>query len=273
MAVGQPGGPPSGLYSGLSGTSCEYDTAQAFIEAGAEPDILVVRNLTPDGIRQSIAEMERRIATAQIIMLPGGLSGGDEPEGSGKLIAAAFRNPVLAEAVHQLLYQRDGLMLGICNGFQALIKLGLLPWGEISEPTADSPTLALNRIGRHVSCYVTTRVDSNRSPWLQFTNPGDLHRIPVSHGEGRFVASEQQIIDLAKGGQIATRYVDLNGQPSYRTAFNPSGSLAAVEGIISPDGRVFGKMGHSERQGRYLAKNIPGEKDQRLFAGGVAYFR
>jgi len=255
------------------GTSCEYDTAQAFIEAGAEPDILVVRNLTPDGIRQSIAEMERRIATAQIIMLPGGLSGGDEPEGSGKLIAAAFRNPVLAEAVHQLLYQRDGLMLGICNGFQALIKLGLLPWGEISEPTADSPTLALNRIGRHVSCYVTTRVDSNRSPWLQFTNPGDLHRIPVSHGEGRFVASEQQIIDLAKGGQIATRYVDLNGQPSYRTAFNPSGSLAAVEGIISPDGRVFGKMGHSERQGRYLAKNIPGEKDQRLFAGGVAYFR
>ena len=171
--------------------------------------------------------MERRIATAQIIMLPGGLSGGDEPEGSGKLIAAAFRNPVLAEAVHQLLYQRDGLMLGICNGFQALIKLGLLPWGEISEPTADSPTLALNRIGRHVSCYVTTRVDSNRSPWLQFTNPGDLHRIPVPR-RGRFVASEQQIMTWLKVVD-RHRYVDLNGQPSYRTAFNPSGSLAAVE--------------------------------------------
>jgi len=255
------------------GTNCEYDSARAFSRAGADPDILIVRNLTPEDIRQTMEEMARRIARAQIIMLPGGFSGGDEPEGSGKFIAAAFHNPAVTDAVHQLLKQRDGLMLGVCNGFQALIKLGLLPYGEISELETDSPTLTFNQIGRHVSCYVTTQIVSNRSPWLQFTQPGELHQIPVSHGEGRFVASTSLLRIMAMRDQIATRYVDLSGQPSGLTAFNPNGSMAAIEGITSPDGRIFGKMGHSERQGPLLARNIPGEKDQRIFAGGVAYFR
>ena len=255
------------------GTNCEYDSARAFRLAGAEPDVLIVRNLTPADISSTMAEMEKRIAQAQIIMLPGGFSGGDEPEGSGKFIAAAFHNPAVTEQVRSLLQHRDGLILGICNGFQALIKLGLLPCGDISELSADSPTLTFNRIGRHASCYVATRIASNRSPWLRMTDIDDLHQIPVSHGEGRFVASQELISQLARQGQIATQYVDTNGQPSYLTAFNPNASLAAIEGITSPDGRIFGKMGHSERQGSLIARNIPGEKDQRLFEAGVAYFR
>ncbi len=255
------------------GTNCEYDTARAFAAAGARPDVLVVRNLTAAAIQETLAEMEQRIARAQIIMIPGGFSGGDEPEGSGKFIAAALRNPAVTEQVRRLLQQRDGLMLGICNGFQALIKLGLLPYGDIMEIESTSPTLTFNQIGRHVSCYTATKIVANRSPWLQLTQVGDIHQIPVSHGEGRFVASAEQISDLAVRGQIATQYVDLAGNPSYLTAFNPNGSLAAIEGITSPDGRILGKMGHSERYNQYLAQNIPGSKDQQLFAAGVAYFR
>ncbi len=254
------------------GTNCEWDTARAFARAGADPDILVVRNLTPSDIRQTMDEMVKRIGKSQIIMLPGGFSGGDEPEGSGKFITAAFRNPAVAEATRQLLGQRDGLMLGICNGFQALIKLGLLPYGDIRDLDAQSPTLTFNRIGRHVSCYVTTQVTSNRSPWMMQTQTGDLHQIPVSHGEGRFVANDAWLAQLIQNDQIATRYVDLTGQPTYDTAFNPNASVAAIEGITSPDGRILGKMGHSERQASGLAKNIHGDKDQRIFEAGVAYF-
>ncbi len=255
------------------GTNTEYDTARAFAKAGADPDVLVVRNLSPDAIRQTMAEMEKRIAQAQIIMLPGGFSGGDEPEGSGKFIAAAFHNPAVTEEVRKLLQHRDGLILGICNGFQALIKLGLLPFGDIGELTQDSPTLTFNRIGRHASCYVTTKIRSSRSPWLSFTQPGDLHQVPISHGEGRFAASPELISQMAAQDQIAAQYVDASGQPSHLTVFNPNGSLGAIEAISSPDGRILGKMGHSERKGPLLARNIPGEKDQRIFEAGIAYFR
>ena len=216
--------------------------------------------------------MEKRIAQAQIIMLPGGFSGGDEPEGSGKFIAAAFRNPAVTEQVRRLLKQRDGLILGICNGFQALIKLGLLPFGDIGELMHDSPTLTFNRIGRHVSCYVTTRICSNQSPWLINTQPGDLHQIPVSHGEGRFVASPALLSQLAAARPDRHPICRSRRPAILPTAFNPNGSLGAVEGMTSPDGRIFGKMGHSERIGPWLAKNIPGDKDQRLFQAGVAYF-
>ncbi|MBP1757745.1 MAG: phosphoribosylformylglycinamidine synthase [Firmicutes bacterium] len=255
------------------GTNCEYDSSKAFTDAGAEVEILVVRNRTPDDITQTLSAMEKAIGKAQIIMLPGGFSGGDEPEGSGKFIAAALRNPAISEQIRMLLKHRDGLMLGICNGFQALVKLGLLPYGDIVELTTDSPTLTFNRIGRHVSSYVTTKIADNRSPWLMYTQPGDLHQIPVSHGEGRFAANPDVLKQLIENRQIATQYVDLSGRPTDLTAFNPNGSIAAIEGIISPDGRIFGKMGHSERRGDLLARNIPGEKDQKLFAAGVAYFR
>jgi phosphoribosylformylglycinamidine synthase len=254
------------------GTNCEYDSSKAFTDSGAEVEILVVRNRTPDDIAQTLSAMERAIGKAQIVMLPGGFSGGDEPEGSGKFIAAALRNPAISEQIRHLLKHRDGLMLGICNGFQALVKLGLLPYGDIVELTADSPTLTFNRIGRHVSSYVITKIADNRSPWLMYTQPGDLHQIPVSHGEGRFAANPDVLKQLIENRQIATQYVDLFGRPTDLTAFNPNGSIAAIEGIISPDGRIFGKMGHSERRGDLLARNIPGEKDQKLFAAGVAYF-
>ncbi|NLW11863.1 MAG: phosphoribosylformylglycinamidine synthase, partial [Clostridiaceae bacterium] len=254
------------------GTNCEYDTQKAFENAGASTDILVVRNLTHQAITETIAVMERRIAKAQIIMLPGGFSGGDEPEGSGKFIAAALRNPALTEQIRILLQKRDGLMLGICNGFQALVKLGLLPYGDITDLTSDSPTLTFNSIGRHVSTYVTTRVVSNRSPWLALTKQDELYQIPVSHGEGRFTASPEILSKLIEADQVATQYVDLNGRPSIETAYNPNGSVAAIEGIISADGRIFGKMGHSERYGTDIAKNIPGNKDQHLFEAGVKWF-
>jgi phosphoribosylformylglycinamidine synthase len=254
------------------GTNCEYDSRRAFELAGAETEILVLRNLTPADIAASVAAMERRIAQAQIIMLPGGFSAGDEPEGSGKFIAAVFRNPRLQEAVMRLLRERDGLMLGICNGFQALIKLGLVPYGEIRQLNADAPTLTFNTIGRHVSCLVRTKVVSQLSPWLAGMELGAQHTVAVSHGEGRFVANPEQLKLMAKNGQIATQYVDLEGNPSNEMPFNPNGSVAAIEGITSPDGRVFGKMGHSERKGANLYRNVPEAKEQPIFDAGVKYF-
>ena len=254
------------------GTNCEYDTARAFERAGAQPDVLVVKNLSPAAIEETIARMEAAIRQAQIVMLPGGFSGGDEPDGSGKVIATTFRNPRVADAVTELLEQRDGLMLGICNGFQALIKLGLVPTGSIRELRDSDPTLTFNTLGRHVSRMVYTRVTSVKSPWLSGCAAGDIHCVPVSHGEGRFVADEATLKQLAANGQIATQYVDPEGRPSADILWNPNGSVCAVEGITSPDGRVFGKMAHSERSGDDLYKNVPGEKDQRIFISGVRYF-
>ena len=254
------------------GTNCEYDTARAFERAGAQPDVLVVKNLSPAAIEETIARMEGAIRQAQIVMLPGGFSGGDEPDGSGKFIATTFRNPRVADAVTELLEQRDGLMLGICNGFQALIKLGLVPTGSIRELRDSDPTLTFNTLGRHVSRMVYTRVTSVKSPWLSGCAAGDIHCVPVSHGEGRFVADEATLKQLAANGQIATQYVDPEGRPSADILWNPNGSVCAVEGITSPDGRVFGKMAHSERSGDDLYKNVPGEKDQRIFISGVRYF-
>ncbi len=254
------------------GTNCEYDTAKAFEKAGGQADVLVLRNLTPNDIGESIRIMMEKIQNSQIIIIPGGFSAGDEPEGSGKFIATAFRNPYISEAVMDLLKNRDGLMLGICNGFQALIKLGLVPYGEIRDMKDDSPTLTYNSIGRHVSCMVNTRISSNLSPWFSNVNTGDIHTIAVSHGEGRFVAREDEIRSLAAKGQIATQYVDLNGNVARDIRYNPNGSMAAIEGITSPDGRVLGKMGHSERIGSNVVINVPGEKDQKLFEAGVGYF-
>lgn len=255
------------------GTNCEYDTAKAFERAGAQVNTLIFKNLTSKEIEESIEAMVKGIADAQIIMLPGGFSGGDEPDGSGKFIATAFRNPRVKEAVNDLLKVRDGLMLGVCNGFQALIKLGLVPYGEIVDMDDNSPTLTFNNIGRHVSQMVETKVVSTLSPWFNNLKVGDIHTIPVSHGEGRFVAPEQTIVELANRGQIATQYVDDQGRATMEMPFNPNGSLYAVEGITSPDGRVLGKMGHSERIGQHVSKNVPGVKDQRLFEAGVGYFK
>ena len=255
------------------GTNCEVDTARAFQKAGADVDILVVKNLSPQDIEETIARMEKAIREAQIVMLPGGFSGGDEPEGSGKFIATTLRNPRIAQAVTDLLEARDGLMLGICNGFQALMKLGLAPYGKITDPKEDDPTLTFNTLGRHVSRMVYTRVSSVKSPWLMGVNPGDIHAIPVSHGEGRFVADEKHLRQLMENGQISTQYVDINGCVSGDIQWNPNGSVCAIEGILSPDGRVFGKMGHSERKGKHLYKNVPGPKDQQLFESGVKYYQ
>lgn len=255
------------------GTNCEYDTARVFEKAGGVADVFVVRNLTGSDVSYSMREMEKRIKASQIVMIPGGFSGGDEPEGSGKFIATAFRNPLVKDAVMELLKNRDGLMLGICNGFQALIKLGLVPYGEIRDLEDDSPTLTFNTIGRHVSCMAYTRIASNKSPWFANVNVGDVHTIALSHGEGRFTASPEQIAALAANGQIATQYVNLDGNATYDIEWNPNGSVEAVEGITSPDGRVLGKMGHSERIGKNIAKNVPGEKDQQLFKAGVEYFK
>lgn len=254
------------------GTNCEYDTARAFEKAGAEADVLVVKNLSAAAIEETIERMEKAIRQAQIIMLPGGFSGGDEPDGSGKFIATTFRNPRVADAVAELLQKRDGLMLGICNGFQALIKLGLVPYGEIRDITDSDPTLTFNTLGRHVSRMVYTRVTSVKSPWMSGWEAGDIHAVPVSHGEGRFVADEQTVRTLLANGQIATQYVTPEGVPSGDIDWNPNGSVCAIEGITSPDGRILGKMGHSERKGSNLYKNVPGEKDQRLFESGVKYF-
>ena len=255
------------------GTNCEIDTARAFEKAGAEPKLLIVKNLTPAAIEETISEMVKLIDDVQMVMLPGGFSGGDEPDGSGKFIATTFRNPRVSEAVARLLNQRDGLMLGICNGFQALIKLGLVPYGEIRELKADDPTLTFNTIGRHISHMAYTRVTSTKSPWFSSVNAGDVFSVPISHGEGRFVVSDEMLQKLIANGQIATQYIDLNGKQADTIEFNPNGSVCAIEGITSPDGRVLGKMGHSERKGDNLYKNVPFEKDQKIFESGVKYFK
>ena len=264
---------PRVFIPAFPGTNCEIDSARAFEKAGAETEILVVKNLSVSDIEETIDRMEKAIRRAQIIMIPGGFSGGDEPEGSGKFIATTFRNPKIAQAVTDLLETRDGLMLGICNGFQALIKLGLVPYGKITEPKEDDPTLTFNTLGRHVSRMVYTRITSVKSPWMAGVSAGDIHAVPVSHGEGRFVADEKTLQALMENGQIATQYVDPHGSVSGDILWNPNGSVCAIEGITSPDGRVLGKMGHSERKGHNLYKNVPGEKDQKLFESGVKYFK
>ncbi len=254
------------------GTNCEYDTMRAFERAGADVRTIVYNNLDEAGIRESVDSFIKAIKESQIIMFPGGFSSGDEPDGSGKFIATAFRNEKIAEAVNDLLKKHDGLVLGICNGFQAIIKLGLLPYGEIRPMSEDSPTLARNNIARHVSKSVYTKVVSNKSPWLMKAKLGGVYSIPASHGEGKFVANEEWINKLFENGQVATQYVDLNGNPTMEEAFNPNGSLKAIEGILSPDGHVFGKMAHSERRGDSVAINIFGEQNQNIFESGVEYF-
>ena len=254
------------------GTNCEYDTARAFRRAGADPSVLVINNLTPEAVAESTHELARRIRESQIVMIPGGFSGGDEPDGSAKFITAFFRAPEVTEAVRELLQSRDGLILGICNGFQALIKLGLVPYGDIRPMDETCPTLTFNTIGRHQSRLVRTRVASDLSPWLSKCEVGDMHEIAISHGEGRFVASPELVAELAAKGQIATQYVGEDGEPAMSLDVNPNGSVLAVEGITSPDGRVLGKMGHTERSGEGLYKNVPGNKYQPLIEGGVAYF-
>ncbi|GAA0106105.1 phosphoribosylformylglycinamidine synthase [Paraclostridium sordellii] len=255
------------------GTNCEYDSARVFEKAGAKTSIKVFKNLTDKDIESSIDSMVKEIKSSQIIMLPGGFSAGDEPDGSGKFIATVFRNPKIAEAVNEFLTKQDGLMLGICNGFQALIKLGLVPYGKIMDIDENCPTLTYNKIGRHQAKMVKTRISSNKSPWLYGTEVGDIHSIAISHGEGRFVADEKTLKQLIDNGQIATQYVDLEGNATYDIDFNPNGSTFAVEGITSIDGRILGKMGHSERIGNQVVKNIIGEKDQKIFESGVKYFK
>ena len=264
---------PKVLIPVFPGTNCEYDSARAVMAAGAEADIVVIRNLTADDVSRSVETVASKIADSQMIFIPGGFSGGDEPDGSAKFITAFFRNPAIKEQVTRLLDDRDGLMCGICNGFQALIKLGLVPYGKIIDTDENCPTLTFNTIGRHQSRIVSTRIASNKSPWLSLMNVGDVVNVAISHGEGRFFASEELALNLAKNGQIATQYVDLNGNPTMDAAFNPNGSLFAIEGITSPDGRVFGKMGHSERIGAGLYKNVPGNYDIRMFEAAVKYFK
>ena len=264
---------PRVFIPAFPGTNCEVDSARAFEKAGADVSVLVVNNLSSSAINETIDKMAKEIEQSQIIMLPGGFSGGDEPEGSGKFIATTFRNPKISEAVQRLLNCRDGLMLGICNGFQALIKLGLVPYGEIKTINEDDPTLTFNTIGRHISSMAYTRVTSVKSPWLSSVNAGDMFAVPISHGEGRFVANEDVMKKLIENGQVATQYVNLDGEVVADMPFNPNGSVCAVEGITSPDGRVLGKMGHCERKGDNLYKNVPFEKDMLLFESGVKYFK
>ena len=264
---------PQVLIPVFPGTNCEYDTARAMEDAGAKAKIFVVQNRTASDIAKSVEDFSRLIGESQMIFLPGGFSAGDEPDGSGKFITAFFRGEAVKEAVQALLEERDGLMAGICNGFQALIKLGLVPYGRITEPDEKAPTLTFNAIGRHQSRLVRTRIASNRSPWLSKTKVGEIYTVPISHGEGRFLASDEVVAALAKNGQIATQYVDLDGKPTYDIAFNPNNSVRAIEGITSPDGRVFGKMGHSERIGAGLYQNVPGVFEMGMFRGAVEYFK
>ena len=297
-ALGTRHSKPKVLIPAFPGTNSEYDSAKAFREAGADVEILVFRNLTARHIEESLTALAEKIRQSQILMFPGGFSAGDEPDGSAKFIATIIRSPRVADAIMDLLKSRDGLILGVCNGFQALIKTGLVPYGQIVDrgskisdggcdaqgassirdpqstihhPSAQ-PTLVHNEIGRHISRYARARVTSTLSPWLSNSQAGDIHTIPLSHGEGRFYASDEIISQLAATGQIATQYVDQTGMPSMDIAHNPNGSLGAIEGITSPCGRVLGKMGHTERSGTRVAKNIPGEKHQPIFKAGVAYF-
>ncbi|MGN1080542.1 MAG: phosphoribosylformylglycinamidine synthase [Acutalibacteraceae bacterium] len=264
---------PRVLIPVFPGTNCEYDSAKAVSDAGADPEIFVINNLTPDGIAKSVEDFAQRLSDSQMLFIPGGFSGGDEPDGSGKFITAFFRSSAVKEEVTKLLENRDGLICGICNGFQALIKLGLVPYGKIIDTDSSCPTLTFNTIARHQSKIVRTRIASNKSPWLALTNVGEIYSVPISHGEGRFLADEALIKQLASNGQIATQYVNLDGRASNDIQFNPNGSMQAIEGITSPDGRVFGKMGHSERIGKGLYKNIPGEFDIRMFESAVKYFK
>ncbi len=263
---------PRVLIPVFPGTNCEYDTARVFERAGAKPEIFVINNLTSAAIVESANEFASLLNNSQILMVPGGFSGGDEPDGSGKFICSFLKTPVIREAISNLLENRDGLALGICNGFQALIKLGLVPYGKIVDMADDAPTLTFNKISRHQSMMVRTRICSNKSPWLYNTNVGDVYTVPISHGEGRFVAEKSQLRHLIDNGQIATQYVDLADHPTDNVRYNPNGSLMAIEGITSPDGRVLGKMAHSERIGTGICKNVPGEKDQQIFLSGVEYF-
>jgi phosphoribosylformylglycinamidine synthase len=264
---------PKVVVPAFPGTNCEDDTRRAFEKVGADVETVLIRNLKPEWIEESIDALVTAISTAQIIALPGGFSAGDEPDGSGKFIASVFKNPKVKEAVSDLLNNRDGLMIGICNGFQALVKLGLLPYGEIKSLEDDSPTLTYNKIGRHVARYAKTRIASNLSPWLSGVSVGDVHEVALSHGEGRFYANEEMLKSLIQNGQVATQYVDCNGKPSYDGMINPNGSLFSIEGITSTDGRILGKMGHSERVGQGVAKNIYGEKEMKIFESGVNYFK
>ena len=263
---------PRVLIPAFPGTNCEMDSAKAVRDAGAEPEIIVINNLSSEGISRSVDRFAEELRNAQMIFIPGGFSGGDEPDGSAKFITAFFRAASIKDGVTDLLENRDGLICGICNGFQALIKLGLVPYGRIIDTDENCPTLTFNRIGRHQSRIVRTRVASNKSPWLALTKPGDIYSVPISHGEGRFLASDELIRSLAENGQIATQYVDLSGNVSADVHFNPNGSAAGIEGITSPDGRVFGKMGHAERIGSGLYRNVPGNYDIRMFEAAVRYF-
>ncbi len=264
---------PKVLIPVFPGTNCEFDSAKAVTDAGAEAEIFVINNLTAQGVARSAEQFADKIAASQIIFVPGGFSGGDEPDGSGKFITAFMRNAAVKEQITKLLDNRDGLMCGICNGFQALIKLGLAPYGKIIDTDEHCPTLTYNTIGRHQSRIVRTRIATNKSPWLSSVNVGDIFSVPISHGEGRFVAEEAFIEKLAENGQIATQYVDQNGNPTYDVHYNPNNSMSAIEGIISPDGRVIGKMGHSERVGKGLYKNVDGEYNMKLFESAVKYYK
>ena len=264
---------PKVLIPVFPGTNCEYDSARAFREAGAKPEIMVIRNRSSEDIKESVERFARQLKESQMVFIPGGFSGGDEPDGSAKFITAFFRNAEISEAVTDLLENRDGLMCGICNGFQALIKLGLVPYGKIMDTDENCPTLTYNTIACHQSRIVRVRIASNKSPWLRFTKVGEIYSAPVSHGEGRFLADEELIRKLSVTGQIATQYVDLDGNASTDIRFNPNGSMMAIEGITSPDGRVFGKMAHAERVGQGLYKNVEGNYFMKMFDGAVRYFK
>ena len=270
--AGQLDGAPKAVLAVFPGTNCEYDTARILQRAGAKVEPIVIGNLTTERLQASIDAMEKALADAQMLVLPGGFSFGDEPDGSGKYIAAFFRNERLKEAIEKLLTVQDGLMLGICNGFQALVKLGLLPYGKIIDPTENDCTLTFNTIGRHQSKYALTKLVSNQSPWLTGMEVGTTYQIPFSHGEGRFVAGEDTLAQLFAAGQVITQYVDMDGHTRLDMPYNINGSYAAIEGLTSPDGRILGKMGHSERVGQNIAKNIPGNKLQPIFENGVKYF-
>ena len=264
---------PKVLIPVFPGTNCEYDSARAVERAGAEAEIFVINNRTGDGVERSAESFAEKTKGAQAIFIPGGFSGGDEPDGSGKFITAFFRGEAVKDAVSELLDRRDGLMCGICNGFQALVKLGLVPYGRIIDTDENCPTLTFNNIARHQSKIVRTRIASNKSPWLSLMNVGDIVNVPISHGEGKFIANDATLRELEANGQIATQYVDLLGNATYEIDYTPNGSYMAIEGITSPDGRVFGKMGHSERIGAGLYRNVYGEYDIRMFEAMVKYFK